>query len=175
MPTNKEHALFASFIRQHQSRVRAFIRSMGVETHAVDDIAQEAFLIAYRELDRFDSSLDFGYWLNGIARNIIRNESRKKYRQNRIMDEKLSHFLIEEFEQQYEPSHYEGDEVQALRDCINQLPEKSQNLVSKKYTQGENAKTISEHFEMTSTAVRLALMRIREKLRHCVDMKVKHG
>ncbi|MFT4687936.1 MAG: hypothetical protein ACJASX_004315 [Limisphaerales bacterium] len=41
---------------------------IGVQAGSVDDLAQEAFMGAFRELDRFDSSEDFGTWLRGIAR-----------------------------------------------------------------------------------------------------------
>ncbi|AWB66669.1 hypothetical protein C2869_09605 [Saccharobesus litoralis] len=169
---DKQHALFAAFIRQYQAGLRAFVRGLGVQSHAVDDIAQEAFLVAYRQLDKFDQDLDFGNWLRGIARNIVRNELRKNARQNRIMDESLSHFLINEFELNYEPSDYDGDEVKALTECISGLPDKSRSLIVKKYSEEQNTQALSEQFNMTATAIRLALMRIRNKLKACVDYRL---
>lgn len=165
---DKQQKLFAVFIRKYQVGLRAFIRSMGVESHAVDDLAQEAFLVAYKEMDNFDQSLDFGYWLRGIARNLIRNELRKNARQHRIMDEKLSHFLLEEFSNNYEPSDYNDDELAVLKECISKLPDKSRNLISHKYNNSKNSKEISELVSMSTTAVRLALMRIRQKLKICM-------
>ncbi|MDU0353654.1 sigma-70 family RNA polymerase sigma factor [Paraglaciecola aquimarina] len=128
---SKQSTLFAAFIRQYQGRLRSFIRGMGVAVHAVDDIAQETFLTAYKKLDEFDQEKDFGNWLYGIARNILRNELRKNARQNRIMDEKLSHFLLDEYALDYEPSDQKGDEVVALQECIQQLPEKVKRYLIK--------------------------------------------
>ena len=67
---------------------------MAVDPDWVDDIAQEAFLIAYREWDSFDQSRDFGKWLRGIAGNLIRNEIRKDARRQRILHTGLTEILL---------------------------------------------------------------------------------
>lgn len=169
---DKQQLLFSAFIRQHQARLRAYIRGLGVKAEAVDDLAQESFLLAYKELDRFDQQLDFGHWLFGIARNLVRNELRKQQRQQRIMDESLSHFLISEFESSYEPSDQAGDELEALRACVALLPEKSQRLLSQKYQEEHSSDKLAGIFMMSATAVRLALMRLRKKLRSCMETRL---
>lgn len=171
---NKQNALFASFIRQYQARLRSFIRGMGVATHAVDDIAQETFLTAYKKLDEFDHEKDFGNWLYGIARNIMRNELRKDARQSRIMDEKLSHYLLDEFELEYESSDQTGNEIAALQECIKELPDKSKTLINKKYSEEWKTPSLIAHFSMSDTAIRLALMRIRRKLKTCMLYRLNH-
>lgn len=171
---SQQNALFVAFIRQYQARLRAFIRGMGVASHAVDDIAQETFLTAYKKLNEFDQDKDFGNWLYGIARNILRNELRKDARHSRIMDEKLSHYLLEEFELDYEPSDQKGEEITALKECIKTLPDKSKNLIEKKYSDEWKTPSLTAHFSMSDTAVRLALMRIRRKLKTCMDYRLQY-
>ena len=51
---------FDLLVLEHHVQVRAFGRSLGVEPEWVDDIAQEAFLTAYRDWKTFDSTRDFG-------------------------------------------------------------------------------------------------------------------
>lgn len=171
---DKQHALFAAFIRQYQSRLKAYIRGMGALPHAVDDIAQETFLTAYKKLSEFDHERDFGNWLYGIARNILRNELRKDARQSRIMDEKLSHFLLSEFENEFQPADHSGEEINALKECVKTLPDKSKNLIDKRYSQEWKTQSMSSHFSMTDTAIRLALMRIRKKLRSCMEYRLTY-
>lgn len=171
---NKQHALFSAFIRQYQARLRAYIRSLGVKSEYIDDLAQESFLLAYKELDRFDPSLDFGNWLYGIARNLVRNELRKQARQQRIMNESLSEFLVSEFEAAYEPSDERDNELAALKRCIQALPEKSQNLLNQTYHNELRSEQLAASISMTATAVRLALMRIRKKLRECMERSMAH-
>ncbi|MGJ8692947.1 MAG: sigma-70 family RNA polymerase sigma factor [Thalassotalea sp.] len=169
---NKEHQLFTSFIRQYQATLRNYIRGLGVFSHAVDDIAQETFIVAYKELEKFDQSLDFGHWLKGIARNLVRNEIRKNARQARIMNDKLSLFLIDSFELNYEATVGEHQEIAALNECINNLPMKSKELLNYKYHKEHDSKEISTVIGMSATAIRLSLMRIRHKLKHCIDFRL---
>ena len=51
--------LFAGLVRDHQASLRVFVRSQGVEPGWVDDLAQDAFVIAYRELDSCDLKSKF--------------------------------------------------------------------------------------------------------------------
>lgn len=168
----KENALFASFIRQHQSGLRSYIRGLGIYNHAVDDIAQEAFIVAYKKMESFDTDLDFGHWLRGIAKNIVRNELRKKSRQNRILNETLTQYLVDEIELSHRPFDYNGEELSALNECITNLPDKSRDLIRKRYSEECNATELGKHFEMTATAVRIALMRIRTQLKKCIDLRI---
>jgi RNA polymerase sigma-70 factor (ECF subfamily) len=43
----------------------------------VDELAQEAFLTAYRRYDNLEPDADFGRWLRGSARNLVANIRRK--------------------------------------------------------------------------------------------------
>ncbi len=169
---NKNHTLFNVFVRQYHVRLRAFIRSLGVNSCAVDDIAQETFLLAYHKLDSFDAELDFGSWLFGIARNLVRNELRKQARQQRIMNEKLSHHLINEAENNTNINEVCGEELSVLNMCIDQLPETSKQILMVKYYDEQDTSMLAKQFKMTSNALRIALTRIRKKLRSCMENKL---
>ncbi|MDG2214955.1 MAG: sigma factor [Verrucomicrobiota bacterium] len=52
--------IFTGLIRDHQASLRVFVRSQGVKKPGwVDDLAQDAFVIAYRELDSCDLKSKF--------------------------------------------------------------------------------------------------------------------
>jgi len=76
---------FEDWVREHQSRLRAFIRALGADEVWVDDLAQEAFIVAYRRLDEFEPGTDFGKWLRSIARYLVANEHRKQARHSRLL------------------------------------------------------------------------------------------
>ncbi len=172
--TNKNRA-FTGFVEQHQASLRAYVRVIGVAASSVDDIAQEAFLVAFRELERFDSDEDFGKWLRGIARNIVRNEMRKNARQSRIMNHSLTEHLISEAESASKVTSFEDKEFAALRDCLESLPKKSRQMISMRYVDEWNASVLADQFGMTATAVRLALMRVRAKLKVCMDQRLDYS
>lgn len=70
---------FGELVRQHQSSVRGFLRRLTGGRHALaDDLAQETFLAAYRDLARFQGGSAFPTWLLGIAYNQFRSARRRE-------------------------------------------------------------------------------------------------
>ena len=166
---------FGAFVQEHQAPLRGFVRMLGVSADSVDDIAQETFVIAYRELERFDSDRDFGKWLRGIARNLVRNEVRRHARRGRIMDEQVTQHLIAIAEPDRVDASFEEADFNALRDCVENLPEKGRQLIAGRYADEWSASILADKFDMSPTAVRLALMRTRRQLKACIEERLAHA
>ena len=60
-------AAFERIVARHQQAVRAFLRRLGGDAADADDLAQETFLAAWGELDRFQGQSSLRSWLCGIA------------------------------------------------------------------------------------------------------------
>lgn len=70
---------FGELVRRHQSTLRAFLRRLTGGRHALaDDLAQEAFLEAYRTLSRYRGDAAFSTWVLGIAYNRFRSARRRE-------------------------------------------------------------------------------------------------
>ena len=70
---------FGELVRRHQSTVRACLRKLTAGDHGLaDDLAQETFLLAYRNLKTFRQEAKFSTWLYRIAYNAFLAEARKK-------------------------------------------------------------------------------------------------
>ena len=85
---------FVDLVREHQSGLRAFIRSLGVDPMWVDDLAQEALVIAYERRRDYDDNLSFRNWVWGIARHCVLNERRKSARRSRILHANITDILL---------------------------------------------------------------------------------
>ena len=69
-------AAFEEIVRRYQRRVYGVALRI-VRAHDVaDDVAQEAFVRAWRSLDRFDLGRPFGPWICRIAANLAVNHVR---------------------------------------------------------------------------------------------------
>jgi len=70
---------FEQLMRRHQGMVRAQLRRLlhGDEA-AADDLAQEAFLLAWRKLDQFRGEAKFSTWLYRIAYSCFLQAYRKR-------------------------------------------------------------------------------------------------
>jgi RNA polymerase sigma-70 factor (ECF subfamily) len=74
-----EARAFDQLVRRHQGMVRAQLRRLlHGDDAAADDLAQEAFLLAWRKLDQFRSEARFSTWLHRIAYSCFLQASRTK-------------------------------------------------------------------------------------------------
>ena len=70
---------FAELVRRHQSAVRACLRRLTAGDHALaDDLAQETFVLAWRNLKSFRQEARFSTWLYRIATNCWLADARKR-------------------------------------------------------------------------------------------------
>ncbi len=70
---------FSELVRRYQSGVRATLRRLAAGNHALaDDLAQETFLAAYRNLASFRQEARFSTWLYRIATNAFLGDARRR-------------------------------------------------------------------------------------------------
>ena len=74
-----DHHAFAELVRRHQSSVRGLLRQLTrTDVALADDLGQEAFLRAYKNIRSFRGEARFSTWLYRIAYNCFREEARKR-------------------------------------------------------------------------------------------------
>ena len=161
---------FEMLVVEHHVQLRAFVRSLAVGPDWVDDIAQEAFLTAYREWDSFDAQCDFGNWIRGIAANIVRNELRKDARRHRLLHTELAEILLSRQSESRKSRPLLT--VEAVRDCLGKLAPMSRKVVQARYHDGETAPEIADRFELSAANVRQMLVRIRHQIKNCVELQL---
>src|SRR5688572_25406965 len=71
---------FTRLVQRHHARVRLFLGGYLRRADAVDDVAQDVFLIAYRRLDSFAGESAVSTWLFGIARRRLLEHLRGEMR-----------------------------------------------------------------------------------------------
>jgi RNA polymerase sigma factor (sigma-70 family) len=70
---------FGELVKRHQSAVRAMLRKLTRgNPERADDLAQETFILAYRNLRNFRGEAKFATWLYRIAYNAFVSETRRR-------------------------------------------------------------------------------------------------
>lgn len=70
---------FSELVRRHQSAVRTTLRRLTTGNHALaDDLAQDTFMLAYRNLKSFRQEAQFSTWLYRIATNAFLADAGKR-------------------------------------------------------------------------------------------------
>jgi RNA polymerase sigma-70 factor (ECF subfamily) len=75
---------FDALVRRHQGAIVNLARAMTAADADADDLAQEAFVRAWRSLARFRHESTFRTWLHGIAINVIRTHHGRGSRLRRL-------------------------------------------------------------------------------------------
>lgn len=170
----RDRAWFIDRVRECQARLRASIRALGVRAEAVDDIAQDVFVLAWQKLVEFDHSGEFGAWVVQIARRLVANERRKEARRNRILAGEVTDLMLRLAPEAEGPlTRLERDEaLTALRTCLGELPTHGREMIQWRYFDHLSPGAIAGHLGRPSNYVRQSLLRLRRLLLECVEHRL---
>lgn len=73
-----DQGAFGQLVRRHQRRAYAVARAIVLNHEDAEDAVQDAFLHAYRALDRFRPDQAFGAWLHRIVANAALDLTRRR-------------------------------------------------------------------------------------------------
>ena len=159
---------FSALVRLHHAPVRAYIGRFLRGREVVDDVAQETFLDAWLTLSGYRGESSFRMWLLGIARHralmALRDEQRRRPRGL------LAGLMARRLEA--DPSELHERRLAALRTCLQALPPAGAGLVEAFYFKGRPAAEIARQEGRKVGAVWMALLRVRQALRECMEMKL---
>lgn len=168
-----DRAAFGELVLRHQAWLRGYLSRFVADSEEVFDLAQTAFLEAYRSLPRFDPALDFGPWLRGIAVHVVRghlrSESRLRARELRQFEETLRRWQAERLA----AGPGAGDRLDHLRDCVASLDPESRSLVEKRYFEGLDIPALAGELRKSAGALAMQFLRIRTLLAQCVRGKLE--
>ena len=164
-------AAFAELVRRNQASVRTCLAVRLEQPHEAEDLAQEAFVTAFRKLAEFDPERPFGPWVRSIAFNLLRNHWRKFRAVGIGGGEELAALV----EQRIAVRHVEneGGELGALLDCLEELDGGARALIDRRYADSASVHEIAAEQGRKYSAVTMQLHRLREILGACIQGKLR--
>ena len=156
---------FRKIIREYTLFLRSYIAAHVHHLDVVDDLAQDVFFAAFRNLQEFRRGDDFGAWLRGIARNKIYEHFRTSSRRSKAMErfhEQVARLTEARLEHAFSADRSESIEV--LLHCIARLPERMRRVVHAGLD-GDKPVDLAEELHTTVGAVTAS---ITERIRCCV-------
>lgn len=161
-----DSAAFGALVEQHQDRIFRLLRGM-VPEQDVEDVAQDAFVKAYRNLANFDGRAQFFTWLYRIASNTAMDwRKREKHRRHAPLPESPDG-------QDLLPADVPGPRTavqrrelaKAIDAAVAALPEKYHEIVVLREVAGLSYEEISATLGISKGTVESRLFRARERLR----------
>ncbi|MFD2037437.1 RNA polymerase sigma factor [Belliella marina] len=167
-PKSKEKG-YRLLLSAYQKRVYSIIRKMVIIHEDADDITQNTFIKAFKNLDNFHGNSTLFTWLYRIATNESLNFIEKKKRR--------FFFPIEDHEQVMktyidESYHIDGDEIERkLQKSLLNLPDKQRLVFNLKYFEDLSYDEISRITETSVGALKASYHHAVKKIEN--ELKVE--
>jgi RNA polymerase sigma-70 factor (ECF subfamily) len=153
-----EQAAFSELVRRHQRRAYAVARAIVINHEDAEDAVQEAFLHAYRAIDRFLPDQAFGAWLHRIVANAALDATRR--RKVRDADE-----LPETVASPFKDPAEKNELRQRLTEALNTLPERQRAVIVLHDVEGYKHAEIGKMLNIPEGTARSDLHYARSQLR----------
>jgi len=165
---------FEPLIDVHLDHLRAFIALRLPKPHLINEIAHEAFIFAFNNIEKFEAGGNFRAWIRAIAHNLVRAELQRFARQQQNQLNYARHQMLEADLVTTPTSAKEvSPAIDHLQDCMAALSDEHQELVQLRYTEEVPIESIAQKFQRTQTNIWQMLFRIRKQLKQCVEGKMK--
>lgn len=155
---------FNPLVSRYAPRIRAYLYRMVRNQEEAEDLTQETFIKAFRNLSRFDAERPFRSWLYTIATNTGLNALRSRKRRGTPVEldaERVASpgTVVER------PAAYGMGREEALELALAQLTERAARLVALHYQEGFSLAEAGTMMGLTENAAKVAVCRARKQLR----------
>jgi len=166
---------FSELVYTYQESVyNLCYRLLGERTEA-EDAAQEAFLRAYLNLNRYDPSRSFKTWLLSIASNHCIDRLRRRRIHWLSIDEPLPSLSLREDDPEPEDVAISREQSKAMQKLLNELPPDYRAAVVLRYWYDYSYIEIADILDTTESAIKSRLFRARQLLGDKLNPKPASG
>jgi RNA polymerase sigma-70 factor, ECF subfamily len=165
---------FVALTVRYERRVRLFIATLHPERSDMDEIVQDAWLVAWKKIDLFryrceTPDEEFVRWMCSIARYEV-----MKYRRKGVPRLVLDEAVIDKLAAlQFDEADYFETRHEALSRCIENLRPRDKTLIRRRYEENLSVHDLAEHIGRSADAVYKSLNRIRTSLLACIERTLK--
>lgn len=168
---NGDQNAFSEIVELYKDKVYILCYRMLGNSHEAEDIAQEAFIRAYMNIDSYNIDKKFSTWLYRIATNLSIDRIRKKKPDFYLDAEVKGTEGLTMYSQVASDTPLPEDEVESLelqqsvQEEILKLPEKYRAVIVLKYIEELSLKEISDILGLPISTIKTRIHRGREALR----------
>tara|TARA_B100001250_G_scaffold203879_1_gene174868 strand:- start:60 stop:644 length:585 start_codon:yes stop_codon:yes gene_type:complete len=160
-----DKSAFEELVRRHQELVFSLAYKLTGNRELANDVAQEAFIRAWKAIQKFRGDSTFSTWIYRITVNTawtLRKKAKKHYSLN--IEETQEPVVIDE-KKDPEFLAINSDLSSVLKKALDQIPVDQRIIVELKNIEGRSHKEIAEYLDISVTAAKVRLHRAHQKLR----------
>ena len=167
---------YETLVRQHSGRMLAVAKRFLRDDDDAGDAVQEAFVSAFRAIDRFEGEARISTWLHRIVVNAALMKLRTRRRKPESSIDELLPRWREDGHPVETPTPWSAeklvqrDQLRGLvRDGIDRLPESYREVLILRDLEELDTKEAAELLEISPNALKTRLHRARQALREILD------
>jgi RNA polymerase sigma-70 factor (ECF subfamily) len=168
-----DRAAYAEVVKHYERPLFGFLGRMGLTQAHAEEVAQETFLRAWRNLGDYDAQrAAFSTWLFTMARNLALNElACASNRYELVMGDEIAELAC----QLPQPLALllESERKRLLQAALRQLPLADRSALALAYTADLDLAAVARIEGSTTGAIKTRLHRAKQKLRELLE--AKHG
>lgn len=171
------HQSLAEILDAHQTELFRYLKYLGADHAVAEDLVQDAFLRAFEAetTPDLDNLRIRRAWLRRIAHNLFMDFCRRKARSPVAFDSAAADTAEALWQNEFLP-HDEGlGCMEALEDCLQELPNRSREMIDAFYTRRSSRDELSRQFGISPDGVKIALRRIRQVLGECIHQRLSQA
>lgn len=163
---------YGKLVTKYSARIINMAYAMMSDRHEAEDVAQEAFVRAYKGLPRFERKAKFSSWLYQIALNLCKDHLKAKSRHAKSAGEDQLEGVDGNPREEAPTQIVEGELSAKMREKIQDLPVLYRESFVLRHLQGLDYADIAKITEVPADTVRVRAYRAREMLRQSLAKNV---
>jgi RNA polymerase sigma-70 factor (ECF subfamily) len=165
---------FRALVERHGRAVYRLAHRMTGNPSDAEDVVQETFLRAYKQLGRFESRANFGTWLHRIAVNCSIDLIRSRPRRESAHDTTdLEQFTVAEAADSGRPSPerlmLSAEVQQRITGAMGSLSEMERAAFVLRHFEGHSIEEISQSLGLKANAAKHSIFRAVRKMRVALE------
>jgi RNA polymerase sigma-70 factor, ECF subfamily len=170
MISEEEQERFMRLWTDAQPAVVNYLHAAVRDSAMAKDLVQETALVLFRRFGEYDGERPFLGWALGVAKYQVLGFHRDGARSFITFDTEL----LDKFTEIWaEAAPAASEQSTALEVCLERLQARPRQMVRWRYFEGLKSEEIAGMLGSKSAAVRVALQRIREQLRACIERETQ--
>ena len=164
-----DRSAFEQLVLRHQELVFSLAYKLTGNREMANDVAQEAFIRAWKAIEKFRGDSTFSTWIYRITVNTAWTLRKKAKKHNTLnIDDTYEPIVIDE-KKDPEMVAINSDLSSVLSKALNNLPVEQRIIVELKNIEGRSHKEIAEYLDISVTAAKVRLHRAHQKLRSILE------
>ena len=164
-----DKAAFEQLVIRHQDLVFSLAYKLTGNREMANDVAQEAFIRAWKAIGKFRGDSTFSTWIYRITVNTAWTLRKKAKKHNTLnIDDTYEPIVIDE-KKDPELVAINSDLSSVLINALDKIPIEQRIIVELKNIEGRSHKEIADYLDISVTAAKVRLHRAHQKLRQILE------